>query len=98
MYKIAIQNNETSEVRIASYDLDWGKYFFYFWVDGNMGCDCNRHLEFGRAKDPKFYEKFPCGSHEKYSALYAELEDGTKIPLDTATDEEYYDLINPEGG
>lgn len=95
MYKIAIRNNKTGEVRIAVMDVEWWEHSFFWWTEGNMCCDCNRHLEFGRVEDPEFCEDIPC-SEERYTVLYAELGNGERIPLDTATDEEYHELINPE--
>lgn len=82
MYKVAIRKNETGEVVMTEHDLEWTDGSEFWWTFGNMGCDCNRRLCFDRAKgieiDPEAVE---CGETE-YSALYAELEDGTKIPLE----------------
>lgn len=86
-YKVAIRKNETGEVRIRTIEgLDWHKADggddMYWWTEGNFGCDCNRELEFERAggNDPNLGTK--CGD-ERYSVLYAELPDGTRIEIDT---------------
>lgn len=40
-----------STARVA-YNMPWGEGSTYHWTDGNMGCDCNRALEFWRAQHP----------------------------------------------
>ena len=82
MYKVAIRKNETGEIRLCKQNLEWGEHSDYWWTEGNMGCDCNRFLEFERSggEDPE-WDAAEC-SEGKYSALYAELPDGKKISLD----------------
>jgi len=82
-YKVVIRDNKTGEVRICHQDLEWLENSDFWWTEGNMACDCNRHLEFVRAKGEPEEEGFPCGD-TRYSALYAEPEDGTKVTLDNA--------------
>ena len=86
-YVVAIRKNATGEVRRRIVDLEWQNDVSW-WVDGNMSCDCNRRLEWlraggpGPADDPHWNNvDHDCGDSE-YSALYAELPDGTRAPLD----------------
>lgn len=86
-YNVAIRKNATGEVRMAPMDLDWfkpdGYDDMYWWTEGNFACDCNRHLEWERAagREPDNDEGIECG-HTAYTALYAELPDGTRIEID----------------
>lgn len=81
-YKIAIRNNETGEIRECPQDLKWEEHTDFWWTEGNMACDCNRHLEFERAGGRKpEWDEGECGD-EKYTALYAEFPNGKKITLD----------------
>ena len=80
MYKIAIQKNETKETRIATINADWCDSSYFFLTRGNYGCDCNRELEFERANGIEIKNEH-C-SHDRFSILYAELEDGSKIQID----------------
>ncbi len=88
-YKVAIRNNATGEVRIGVYDeLEWHDSSVFFWTEGNFGCDCNRELEFTRAGGPGPADdpywnglETECGNG-RFSALYAEFADGSRVPLD----------------
>lgn len=84
-YKVAIRNNSTKEIRIRDMgDIPWGDSSEFWWTDGNFGCDCNRELEFLRAGNEEketSIDEVRCGE-DRYSVLYAELEDGTKIIID----------------
>ncbi len=83
MYHVAVRNNETKEVRMYSHDDDWEEHSDYIWAEGNYSCDCNRAIFFAEVnnEDTEHAVDLPCGD-EKYSCLYAQLEDGTKITLD----------------
>ncbi len=50
----------------------------FWWTEGNMSCDCNRHLEFerGQGREPDA-EDVECG-HGRYS-VRLEPEDGTVV-------------------
>ena len=67
---------------------------FFWWTNGNFQCDCNRRMSFNRAggmneervaeiEDEMDKRERGACSDGAYSALYAELTDGTKIPLDS---------------
>jgi hypothetical protein len=50
----------------------------YWWTEGNMSCDCNRHLEFERAHG----RDLDAGDVECGHGLYSvrlELDDGTVV-------------------
>lgn len=89
MYKVAIRNNATGEVAIAEIGLDWkfpseeDSGDIFWWTEGNMGCDCNRELEWRRAKDEEIPDDFDyeCGDG-RFSVLYAELPDGERVSID----------------
>lgn len=92
-YSVFIRCNATGEVRESKQELDWGESTEFWWTDGNMGCDCNRELEFVRAggpgpsHDPHWNDlQTECGD-SRYSALYAILPDGTRVQLDSPADQ-----------
>lgn len=80
-YKVALKNNSTGEVRFSLSELQWEESDEYLWTDGNFGCDCNRALFFARAGGEAEPDERPCGD-VAFTALYAQLEDGTRINLD----------------
>ena len=77
MYKVAIRKNATGEIRIVPFDH--GDFSLYMWTDGNWACNCNRADFFGDE------DAGHCGS-TRFTALYAELPDGTKVKLDDEAD------------
>ena len=82
MYKVAIRKNETGEIRVVEHESEWEDHHIFLWTEGNYGCDCNREGFFTHG------EEWPeeC-SEGRYSALYAELEDGTRITIDEEQNE-----------
>lgn len=80
-YKVAIRENSTGEVRIYTMEGSWEDHSLFFWSEGNFSCDCNRRDSFMRAAGVEPDDDSPCGD-EAYSALYAELEDGTRVAID----------------
>ena len=81
-YRVLLKNNHTGEERWIDNELPWEDHCDFMWTEGNFSCDCNRHLFFERAsgRDPDLSEG-ECGD-EKYTALYAELSDGTRHQFD----------------
>jgi hypothetical protein len=79
-YKVAIRKNETGEIRFSTVNWEWSDGDMYWWTEGNFGCDCNREDRWNLAGGdvPKSNK---C-SDSKFSALYVELPDGTKIEID----------------
>ncbi len=82
-YKVAIRDNATGETRIRDMgDLPWLDHTLYWWTEGNFGCDCNRHMEFIRAKDDSESDMdHECGD-SAYSVLHAEFDDGSQLTID----------------
>lgn len=88
-HTIAIRNNTTGEIRLYQDDEDWFEYDpqdgqFWWWTDGNGGCDCNREIYFERAAAERAgndCDDAPCGEGA-YTVLYAEFPDGTRIEID----------------
>ena len=83
-YHVALCLNETGEIRMYRNDMAWGEHDHFSWTENNYSCDCNRHLFFLRADgiEPGEEDWERDCSDGKYSALYAELPDGTRIELD----------------
>jgi hypothetical protein len=77
MYKVMLKNNETSEQRTIPMNLDWHEASEFWWTEGNMACDCNRHDIFNDAQD----DGIDCGDY-KYTAICAILDTGERIALD----------------
>jgi hypothetical protein len=82
MYKVAIKKNDTGEVHLCEMDLNWEDHSEWWWTEGNMGCDCNRELQWLRAanENPSLGD-VKC-SDNRFTVLYAKLPDGTKIEID----------------
>ena len=74
-YKVAIRKNETGEIRMYDGGGEWGGSSHFLWTDGNYACDCNRADFFGDE------DAAQCGE-TIFAALYAEMEDGSRIALD----------------
>lgn len=83
-YVVAIRNNITGEIRIQPEDLEWQTHSLFWWTEGNFGCDCNREDEWlraGGATEEDIPDGNECG-HERFSVLYAEFPDGSRIMID----------------
>ena len=83
MYKVLLRNNETGEERWVEYNMPWEEHSDFMWTEGNYACDCNRHLFFERSKGQE-PEDAECGE-KRYTAVCAELPDGTRMILDEPT-------------
>lgn len=89
-YKILLREVATGIERwTQSYLYEWSEFW---WMEGNMACDCNRRVEFARASDDPRPTDDPhlnkllggeCGD-SAYQVLRAELADGTIIILQGA--------------
>lgn len=81
-YRVLLRNNNTGEERWHHTDIPWEDHTWSMWTLGAYGCDCNRHLLFERAagREPED-DECGCGS-TRYTAVYAELPDGTREELD----------------
>lgn len=81
-YRVLLRDNQTGEERWwKEDDLLWEEHSDYLWTEGNYACDCNRQLFFERAGGHVPDDGYPCGM-ERYTAVCAELPDGTQVPLD----------------
>lgn len=87
-YWVALRNNETFEVRRCKMNLTFefeedGLPNMFWWTEGNGGCDCNRADIF---YDGEQDVHAPVCGNQKFSALYIELDDLRRFPVD-------YDVI-----
>lgn len=80
-YDVLLRNNASGEVRRHREAGDWEDFSDFMWTEGNFACDCNRSLLFARAGNEPDPPDRKCSS-ELFSAIRAELPDGTHIPLD----------------
>jgi hypothetical protein len=80
-YTIRIRNNATGEIRQSPpYDFEWSEFW---WTEGNMACDCNRHFEWLRAGGPvPTGETHECGEGA-YTVIDATLSDGSVVQVDS---------------
>ena len=79
-YHVAIRNCATGEVAryfwdSTDFDPEEG---WYWWLDGNGGCDCNREIFWCSAKDVDEPEESPCGE-TRFALEYIEQPDGTRL-------------------
>lgn len=76
-YVATILDRRTGESVEAPQPHEWGEGSEFWWSEGNCGCDCNRFLEFERAKgrDPEFedaaciYDDFPDGKRFRVTSI-----------------------------
>lgn len=83
-YTVRIRDNATGEIRECEQGVGWHDSSVFWWTEGNMGCDCNRRIEFIRAsgRQPTDEEwDIPC-TDDKYTAIDATMPDGKVIVLD----------------
>lgn len=82
-YQVAIRKNATGEIRLRDMaPLKWSNDEVVNWTVGNFACDCNREWEFKRAGGELDENKPPCGN-VRFTVLYALLENGIKIPIES---------------
>lgn len=79
-YVAIIRENSSGEIRRCQQDgLDWHEgndgNSYWWWTDGNFGCDCNRRDAFyNRTYGDDAGEDSPCGD-SAYDVLAIELRD-----------------------
>ena len=78
VYVTGIRENATGEVRFHAWQEDWTDSSLYWWSEGNMGCDCNRHLIFHDYTEASYDDKIPCGE-SLYSLVGVWFRDGSSI-------------------
>lgn len=89
-YVVRIKDTKTGEVRVMPETLDWGIEkggSYFWWTEGNYGCDCNRGMEFDRAggvpEEEVQEREYPCNTGVKrYQVLEATFPDGSEIVID----------------
>lgn len=69
MYKIAIRNNATKEIRNCKLTGKWDDNREFYWTEGNGSCDCNREIRFRMAENETVDESIKCGD-SAFSILY----------------------------
>lgn len=77
-YKVAIRENRTQVIIEVVVDNPWDEDSLLLWTSGRMSCDCARNHLFSGDED----DDIPCLTRVRYSALWAELPDGSIIALD----------------
>lgn len=80
-YGVWIRDNDTSEVRFASMDLEWSPNSIFWWTEGNFGCSCNRSAVFARAGNQEPPEPGDC-NRTRYTVTDAVMDDGTTVQID----------------
>ncbi len=82
-YKVLIRNNATGEVVESTQPYEWDDGNLFWWSEGNFSCDCNRELQFCRAKDIDEPDRDAnrCGE-ERFTVIKAILPDGTEVEID----------------
>lgn len=82
LFDVVIQRVADREIRTYHDTAEWGPGSWYYWTDGNQGCDCNRALAFLRAGGewPAMDdERVQCGE-SAYRVLRFTFPDGSSIP------------------
>ena len=85
MYTVTIKDLVTGETVESKFTVPWEDHFRFLWEDGNFSCDCNRSLEFQRAKgkEPDIEkDAAPCNTCDgarRFRVVSIILADGTKV-------------------
>lgn len=71
-YRVTLRRNRDG--RVVSFPTEWDDpdSIRFYWEEGNMACDCNRHILFMKAIGEDPGEDPPCGD-ERYSLLSLEV-------------------------
>ena len=82
-YTATIRDTRTGEtVRRRYDDLEWDENSEPWWGNGNFSCDCNRQLEFRRAKgENPGLDSTECGEG-RFKVLAIVLDDGQTVYSD----------------
>ena len=88
-YDVTITRLADGETRVYHDDAEWipendnSSGTWYYWTEGNDGCDCNRALYFKRAaNEPEGDDDTPCGDQRLYRIPFVTLPDGQRIQID----------------
>lgn len=78
-YTVYLRSKETGEERGVEMEGPWDDVAQYLWTDGNLGCDCNRQLQFDQAAG----KRTPLGdthcSDGRFLIVKVVLADGTEL-------------------
>lgn len=77
MYRVAIRQNATGEIRIREFDSEWEEGSDFLWEEGNYSCDCNRSTFFHQS-GPDTLDSGKCGD-ERFDVISITLPDGTEV-------------------
>lgn len=77
-YRVAIRRNDDGRVHVTRWEDFNGDLsgLEFWWMEGNMACDCNRHHQFESVADDEPVEwddRWPCGE-TAYSVTRFEIE------------------------
>lgn len=84
-YTVTITDTRTHETVKSRFTCEWEEHFYCLWELGNFSCDCNRSLEFQRAKglEPDIEkDATPCNTSEadrRFRVDSIVLDDGTVV-------------------
>jgi hypothetical protein len=68
-YKVTIRRNSDGATTVYEYSDYDDESIDFAWGEGNLSCDCNRHMDFQRGRGEEVDEEhFPCG-HSAYTVL-----------------------------
>lgn len=81
MYIVYIRKNETGEIRQCLQNIEWEDHSLFWWTEGNMGCDCNRELEFERRSE-NADDIEPYCSDGRFTVLKATFPDERTIAIE----------------
>lgn len=77
-FQVVIRRVSDGLTRVYTQANEWGEGSWFYWTDGNCGCDCNRALSFSRAADEDEPEDLTCGN-EAFQVLLFIFPDGLTI-------------------
>ena len=78
MYTVKLQRNSDGKIVDSVQEFEWQESSEFWWSDGNMGCDCNRHLEFERALGNEPEKHYKCGITD-YKILSITIPNGEVV-------------------
>lgn len=63
-YRFQLRDTQTGETAIRELDLSPTTTCDFWWLEGNYACDCNRKLEWDRARNVNgdFEDDYPCNA------------------------------------
>jgi len=84
MYTVRFKDTVTGEEAEKVYEYEWEDGSDYWWSEGNFSCDCNRYLEFLRAKgqDPALDEAVCNSGDNRYEVVSITCPDGQVVYRD----------------